>query len=182
MWSDRLGYCGHLGLHSAAVAENRHTLTVVVGLTYWSARLSSLCMATYPQRLCSLLCALSGSNSNQTGGASPLSVCGVVGMPHQHQCRLVPAAAVRRRRLTRQAAHVLRSCVSPLSPSPPVSHSVAVSSLLRRRFSVVRRPSASSTLAVRIAPCRFRRAPASLRFSSEQPCNSSGERCSAVSA
>ena len=32
MWSDRLGYCGHLGLHSVAVAENRHTLTACMRL------------------------------------------------------------------------------------------------------------------------------------------------------
>ena len=32
MWSGRLGYCGHLGLHSVAVAEDRHTLTACMRL------------------------------------------------------------------------------------------------------------------------------------------------------
>ena len=32
MWSGRLGHCGHLRVHSAAVAENRHTLTACMRL------------------------------------------------------------------------------------------------------------------------------------------------------
>ena len=40
MWSGRLGYCGHLGLHSAAVAEDRHTLTACMRLM--SGRCSGL--------------------------------------------------------------------------------------------------------------------------------------------